>query len=125
MVEERVTDGTRIAELLASELHGRTDGALARVAVVDAVEDVEPTADGTVAYRIAVDGDAVAAVNVHPERVHLAFAEGQAVAADAAADVDLRVRPKATRPPETLVFVGSGAAVKRAADVVAAVVADR
>jgi hypothetical protein len=125
MVEERVTDGRRVAELLSSELHGREDGALAAVAVTDAVEDVTPTADGARAYRVTVDGTALAAVHVHPERVHLAFRGGVAAAADAAADADLRVRPKATRPPETLVFVESGAAVKGAADVVAAVAADR
>lgn len=115
-----MTDGRRIAELLASELHGRVDGALARVAVADAVEDVEPTVDGTFAYRVTVDGDRLAAVLVHPERVHVAVAAGQDAAAEAADDAGLRVRPKATRPPETLVFVESGAAVKRAADVVAA-----
>jgi hypothetical protein len=121
MVEERVTDGERIAELLASELHGRADGALARVAVVDAVEEVRPTPDGAVAYRVAVDGDALASVHVHPDRVHLAFEAHQEAAVEAAEERDLRVRPRATRPPATLVFVESGAAVKAAADVVAGV----
>lgn len=122
MVEERVTDGRRIAELLSSELHGREDGALGRVAVVDAVEDVQPTADGALGYRVAADGEAIADVHVHPDRVHLAFSAGRDVAASAAAEADLRVRPKATTPPATLVFVEYGAAVKAAADVVAAVV---
>jgi hypothetical protein len=121
MVEDRVTDGERIAELLSSELHGREDGPLARVAVVDPVEDVDPAADGALAYRVEVGGEALASVHVHPERVHLAFVGRQDAAAEAARDADLRVRPKATRPPETLVFVESGAAVKAAADVVAAV----
>ena len=124
MVEDRVTDGRRIAELLSSELHGREDGALSRVAVTGPVEDVEPTADGALAYRVEVDGTPLATVNVHPDRVHLAFEAGQAHAADSAADAGLRVRPKATRPPETLVFVESGAAVKRAAEVVASVAAE-
>jgi hypothetical protein len=120
MVEDRVTDGERIAELLSSELHGREDGPLARVAVVDPVEDVDPAADGALAYRVEVGGEALASVHVHPERVHLAFVGRQDAAAEAARDADLRVRPKATRPPETLMFVESGAAVKVAADVVAA-----
>lgn len=119
MVEKRVTDGRRIAELLSSELHGREDGALAAVAVTDAVEDVDPTADGTLAYRVTADGEPIASAHVHPDRVHLAFSTAQDVAADAADEADLRVRPKATRPPATLVFVESGAEVKRAADVVA------
>lgn len=121
-MDERETDGRRIAELLSSELYGREDGVLARVAVTDAVEDVDPSVDGALAYRVAADGEALAAVHVHPDRVHLAFERLQDDAAAAAADASLRVRPKATRPPRTLVFVESGAAVKRAAAVVAAVV---
>ena len=57
MVEDRVTDGERVAQLLASELSGRSDGELDRFSVVDADPDAEPTPEGTVAYRIAVDGD--------------------------------------------------------------------
>jgi hypothetical protein len=118
MVEDRVTDGRRIAELLASELDGRTDGGLARVAVADADRDVEPTPDGARAYDVTLDGDRLAGVFVHPDRAHLAFSAHQDAAAAVASDLDLRVRPKATEPPQTLVFVESGAAVKRAADVV-------
>jgi hypothetical protein len=125
MVEDRVTDGRRIAELLSSELHGREDGGLAAVAVVDAAESVEPTADGALAYRVEADGDSLASAYVHPNRVHLAFEAGREGAARAGADAGLRVRPKATRPPETLVFVESGAEVKRAAEVVATVAARR
>jgi hypothetical protein len=160
VVRDRVTDGVRIAELLASEVHGRTDGELAHVAVVDAVGDVEPTADGARAYDISfarsrlvdapdrdvealsvldddgdgagsTDGDdvespdaaqALASVFVQPDRVRLEFQERVDAAATAAEDTRLRVRPKATTPPRTLVFVESGAAVKDAADVVAAAV---
>ncbi len=45
MVEERITDGRRIAELLSSEVDGREDGELAEYAVTNADRDVEPTAD--------------------------------------------------------------------------------
>lgn len=120
-----MTDGRRIAELLASELHGREDGTLDRVSVEGAVTDVEPTVDGALAYRVAAGGETLATVHVHPDRVHLAVSVGQDVAAEVAADADLRVRPKATSPPETLVFVASGAEVKRATDVVDAVAATR
>jgi len=46
-----------------------------------------------------------------------------AVAADAAESAGLRVRPKAVRPPRTLVFVEDGAQVKRVLSVFEAVVA--
>ncbi|PSQ00346.1 hypothetical protein BRC92_12430 [Halobacteriales archaeon QS_4_69_31] len=59
MVEDRVTDPRRVAQLLASELSGRETGRLARVSVVDADEDAEPSPDGTVAYGVAVDGERV------------------------------------------------------------------
>jgi hypothetical protein len=55
MVEDRLTDGRRIAELLASELDG-LGGALAAVAVVDADRDAEATPDGAYAYRVVRRG---------------------------------------------------------------------
>ncbi|ELY95702.1 hypothetical protein C483_01114 [Natrialba hulunbeirensis JCM 10989] len=135
MVEDRITDGTRIAQLLSSELDGREDGGLEYLAVTNADRDVEPTADGTRAYDVtmtrAVDTAAgesgdddttlLAQVFVQPDRARLEFTAGQDGAAEAAAEADLRVRPKATQPPRTLVFVESGAEVKRATDVVQAV----
>ena len=128
MVEERITDGRRIAELLASELDGREDGGLASVDVTNADRDVEPAADGARAYDITLalpesDGDdRIARVFVHEDRARLEFEAGQDVAAESADEAGLRVRPTATRPPRTLVFVESGAAVKRATDAVQAVV---
>ncbi|MFW6317500.1 MAG: hypothetical protein ACOC06_03420, partial [Halorubrum sp.] len=107
----------------------------------DADPDVEPTTDGALAYRIvhAVDGDAgaddgraVAEVYVQPDRVRIEFvglggdaaeeADLPKAAADAAGEASLRVRPKAVRPPRTLVFVEDGAQVKRALPVLSAVV---
>ncbi|ELY86684.1 hypothetical protein [Natrinema altunense] len=117
MVEERITDGRRIAELLSSEVDGREDGELAEYAVTNADRDVEPTADGARAYDMTRRDERIARVFVHDDRAHLEFEAGQDIAAAAAADVDLRVRPKATQPPKTLVFVESGAAVKRTTDV--------
>ncbi|MFC6768236.1 hypothetical protein [Natrinema soli] len=121
MVEDRITDGRRIAELLSSELDGREDGELAHVAVTNPNRDVEPTADGARAYDVTRHDERIARAFVHEDRAHLEFEAGQDVAAEAAADVDLRVRPKATQPPKTLVFVESGAEVKRATDVLQAV----
>ncbi|SEV79848.1 hypothetical protein [Natrinema salifodinae] len=119
MVEDRITDGRRIAELLSSEIDGREDGELEYFAVTNADRDVEPTADGARAYDIAHDDrdERIARAFVHEDRAHIEFAAAQDVAADAASDLELRVRPKATTPPRTLVFVESGAEVKRATDV--------
>jgi hypothetical protein len=128
MVEDRITDGTRIAELLASELDGREDGPLDRLAVVNADDDVEPTVDGALAYEIALrdedgtggesDGDErseeiLGGVHVHPDRAHVEFATDVDAVEEAASDAGLRVRPKAVTPPRVLVFVESGAEVKR------------
>ncbi|MFB6083439.1 MAG: hypothetical protein ABEJ94_04260 [Halorientalis sp.] len=120
MVEDRITDGTRIAQLLASEITGRETGPLADTGIVDADPDVEPTADGALAYGIDRDGERVADVFVQPDRAYLELRVGVEAGAEAAADADLRVRPKAAEPPRTLVFVESGAAVKAAVDVLVA-----
>lgn len=118
MVEDRLTDGRRVAELLSSELDGREDGELASLAVVDANPDVEPTTEGALAYRVERDGDAFASVFVHPDRVSVEFEAGLETAVETARDVELRVRPKDARPPRTLLFVEDGGEVKRAVDVV-------
>jgi len=135
MVQDRLRDGTRIAQLVASEITGDRES-LTGVVVVDADPDVEPTDDGTLAYRVAhvSDPDAVAVgdrgettidervdaerttlaeVFVHPERARVEFAVAPDVAAEAAAEADVRARPKAVDPPRTLVFVADGAEAKR------------
>ncbi len=111
MVEDRLTDGRRIAQLLASEVTGHADG-LAALSVTDADPDVEPTPDGTFAYGIDRGSDRVASVFVQPDRVRVEFERAVDVAADAAGEAGLRVRPKAVDPPKTLVFVADGAQVK-------------
>jgi hypothetical protein len=121
MVTDRLADGVRIAELLASEVTGNESG-LRGLTVVDADRDVEPTADGALAYRIARERDdgasgsdaPVAEVYVQPDRARIEALAAPDAVADAAREADLRVRPKAVRPPRTLVFVEDGAAVKRA-----------
>jgi hypothetical protein len=122
MVEKRLTDGKRIAQLLASEVEGH-GGALAGVSVVDADPDVEPAADGSLAYAVARGGQRIAEAYVHSDRARLELLAGQAAAADAASARDLRVRPKAVRPPRTIVFLEDGAAVKRAVRVLEATLA--
>jgi len=120
MVEKHVTDGKRIAQLLASELTGRETDVLAETTVVDADPDVEPTEDGALAYRVTVDGDRVAEVYVQPDRAYLELTAGLDAGTDTAESEGLRTRPKAVEPPRALVFVESGAAVMGAVQVVVA-----
>lgn len=51
MVVERLTDGKRIAQLLASEVEGGV-GALSALAVVDADPEVTPSVDGAFGFRL-------------------------------------------------------------------------
>jgi len=119
MVEDRITDGRRIAELLASELDGRSDGPLASVAVVNADPDVEPSDGGGRAYDIVVDGPAAATVFVHPERVRIETAiERSEFGATASDGVSIRLASGAG----TVIVVKHGAAVKRAVDVLTTVI---
>lgn len=124
MVEDRLTDGKRIAQLLASEVTGRTDGPVGNLAVTDADPDVEPTVDGGRAYAIERDGEPFAEVFVQPDRIRVELQEGIEAAVQTAEQRGLRVRPKAVEPPRTLVFVESGAEVKRAVAVLVAAVED-
>lgn len=129
MAEERLTDGVRIGQLLASEITGN-EGRLRDLALDEADPDVEPTPDGALAYAVVREGTGgdsarlVAEAYIQPDRVRLEFVAGgeesddeadrPAIAAAAASDAGLRVRPKAVRPPRTLAFVEDGAQVKRA-----------
>ena len=123
MVEDRTTDGKRIAQLLSSEVSGREDSGFDALSVANADPDVEPSADGELAYEITYGDEAtvLAEVYVHDDRARIEFREGVDAAAEKAKEVGLRVRPKAVRPPRTLVFVEDGAEVKRATDVLVAV----
>lgn len=118
MVEDRITDSKRIAQLLSSELSGRDHGALAEFAVVDADTDAEPSPDGTDAYGVAVRGERVATVRLYPEAAVL----GGHRTADPPAGV--------ARGPGLTVTDGgglrieSGAAVKRAVDALVAAVGE-
>jgi hypothetical protein len=122
MVEERLENGRRIAQLLASEVDGRTDGELDSLSITEANTEVEPTVEGAFAYGIRVEEKSekqqIASVYVHPDRVHIEFSADYESVVAAAESEGLRVRPKAVHPPKTLVFVEDGAQVKRAVSVV-------
>jgi len=76
MVQDRITDGKRIAQFLASELTGLETGLLAEIAVTDIHESAEASPDGTLAYRVERDGDAVASVVLYPEHAAVQRPDG-------------------------------------------------
>jgi hypothetical protein len=120
MVEDRITDGKRIAQLLASELTGLETPPLNRVSVVDSTPDVEPTPNGVKAYGVAVDGDRVGTVTVSPDHAQLSFTGTRPD--DTAAERD-GVQIKTTS--ETIIVrIENGAAVKSAVDVLAETLAE-
>lgn len=119
MVEKRITDGRRIAQLLASEIEGREDGGLGSLSVADADPDA---GTGARAYDVA-DGEGVLArVFVGDDRARIEFARGgETVRSATFGDRDdLEVRESEDR---TVLEVGSGAAVKPATRALAAATA--
>jgi len=110
-------DGTRLAGTVADRL---ADAERFDALAVVGERAVEPTADCAFAYAVESGERTLAEVFVHPDRAHVEFHAAPDEAATAAADAGLRVRPKAVRPPQTVVFVESLTDVQRVLDVVAA-----
>ncbi len=128
MVRERLTDGTRIAELLASEIESG-GGVLSPLSLSDANPDVEPTSDGALAYRVVRladretgDDRTTADVFVQPDCTRVEFVSHPAIAVTTASESSLSVQSNSETSSRTHVFVESGAEVKRARDVFEAVV---
>lgn len=107
MVDDTVSEGTRIAQLLSSELTGLRVGPLEHVTVVNADPDAEPEPTGTPAYDVQYREDIVGTVMLHPEHVELQFADDLPLTfpVDAGDDVI-----------DPILVVESGAGVKRAVD---------
>lgn len=118
MVERRVNDGRRIAQLLASEVTGRTDGPFDPLTVVDA-HDVEGSTAGEFAYGVDRGGIRIADVYVHDDQARVEVGTSVADVAAAARERDLRIRPTATDSQRVALFVESGAEVKDVRDVLA------
>jgi hypothetical protein len=117
MVDRRVTDSTRIGQLLASELTGLAVGVLADVSVVDADSDATPSESGTEAYRIAHEGNTVASVVLYPEHAAVRLHGERAwLGDDGASD-----RATVERTSRDSLRVESGAGVKGAVDALRAV----
>lgn len=125
MVEERVTDGRRIGQLLASEVRGHTRGLLGSLAVTDVQDadgrDADGSNAGQFAYGIDRGDERLAAVFVYKSGVSLAVLRENDAAVAAAERNDLAVRENVGHLPGVAVSVESGAAVKRALNVLEAV----
>lgn len=118
MVEDRLSDGRRIAELLASEIEGREDAPIDELEIRDADQSITPTADGARAYTIAAGETELATVFVHPERTRVELRVGTTAALETATEQGLRTRALES-PPRLYVFVPDGVAVKRVMAVLA------
>lgn len=133
MVEDRVTDGRRIAQLLASELTGLERPPLDRVGVADADPEAAPSPGGTHAYAVTLDDERIGAVFVHEDYARLALESrvdvsvGGVDAGEAATSVDAEEGLPADAPDReglsvptddegVAVHVERGAAVKDAVD---------
>lgn len=120
MVDEELTDGPRIADLLAAELEGFEESPFDAIELVDRERGVAPTADGTHVYGVEYDGAHCCSVFVQPDRLYLEVPTNPDAVAEAASDVGLRLRRRGSKPPSALVFVDRGADVKRVIDVLRA-----
>ena len=127
MVEDRITDGKRIAQLLSSELTGRETGPLAAVDVVDADPEAEPAPEGTVAYAVAHRDRRIGEVVLYPEAAALVLTFDPDRVSRALRGPDLSVVPDETRlsnvegtTARVTVRIEAGAAVKRAVDALVA-----
>lgn len=133
MVDDELRDGSRIGELLSSEVHGHERGALGRLSVVDADKDAVPTDEGTFAYAVAYEppgcadgpgepagadaagvGDThrIAEVYLHPDRIRVEFAAAPEPAV-AAAESEPAVE---TTPPGTAAGATESEGVRVASD---------
>lgn len=114
MVEDRVTDGKRIAQLLSSELSGRDRGTLGDLSVVDADPDAEPSVDGTEAYGIGFGDERIGTVRLFPASATMSVTRQVAPISEAADENGLPVTD------DDVIRLESGASVKRALDALVA-----
>lgn len=121
MVEDSLSNGRRIGQLLASEIRGRTRGPLGSLAVVD-VRDADGRPEGQFAYGIDRGDERLADAYVHENRASLAVRTGIEAAVAAADRNGLDLQEDTPDSPGPAVVVDSGAAVKRALNVLEAVV---
>ena len=136
MVQERLTDGYRIGELLASEIDGRQSGTLAPLAVANADRTVEGTPEGERAYDVRLlasdrdsrreptpddDGELFAQVFVHEEGATVALEADSPAARNVAESAGLDVDQE-WRTGTLAIGLDYGAQSKRAIDVLEAAI---
>jgi hypothetical protein len=115
VTDDRITDGKRIAQLLASELSGLERGPLDAVSVGDADPDATPSERGTEAYRVTHRQDPIATVRLYPEHATVRLHGDRTwstASAEAGSGGGLSVDGSDLQ-------IGTGGAVKRAVDAVA------
>ncbi|MFB6113112.1 MAG: hypothetical protein ABEJ58_03285 [Halodesulfurarchaeum sp.] len=117
MVDETIRDGPAIADLLIAEIEAFEEPPFDSLGLGDETPSTDSSTPETSEVEITYRGEFLCTLSVHPDRIFLEFRQEQAAVRDAAADVGLRVREKATDPPATLVFVERGADVKRVIDI--------
>lgn len=115
MIDERITDGKRIAQLLSSELTGLQTGALETISITDADPDAIATETGTDAYTIRTDDAELATVTLFPDYIEIRF---EVESIPDVADTGSIRRGEGLEPDGRTLQVNSGAAVKDAVDVV-------
>jgi hypothetical protein len=119
MVEDRITDSRRIAQLLASELSGLATGPLGEVSVVDADPDATPSEDGTVAYNISYEGREIGTVRLYAASVAVELQlDGVDQSPDSVdeAPVSDRVTVDRQGPQRLTITLEDGASVKEGVD---------
>lgn len=112
MVEDRVTDGKRIAQLLSSELTGLETGALAEVTVVNADTSAMPSDSATRAFDIRYRDAVIGSVLLYPEYVEVHLENDLTFPDDLPSGVSLR--------SSNVLQIPDGASVKAAVDVIRA-----
>ncbi|MFB6105865.1 MAG: hypothetical protein ABEJ70_02725 [Halobacteriaceae archaeon] len=129
-MRETISDGERIARVLAAELDGLARGPLVDVRVSDANPDVAAAPDGARAFSVGLgdgggdrrdtgEGRPLATATVYPDHLRLAFERGGDAAAETAERLGLPVERPADGPA-AVVDVEVAAMAKRTADVVVA-----
>jgi hypothetical protein len=116
MGERRISDSTRIGQLLASEITGLSVGVLAECSITGADADATPSEGGTRAYRIAHEEEVVGAVWLYPGHAELRLTGERGWPETAGGRMVSRERADSLR-------IEAGAGVKQAVDALRTVLA--
>lgn len=117
MVEDRATDGERIATLLRAEIDGRETAGLDRLAIVEGEDRAALSADEDSAV-VDADGRVLASLEPTSDGLLLHVRTDESLAREHADDELLKVDET---DEQVLVTVPTAAAVKRAVDLLVAV----